>query len=106
MDAFFQDLFPVGFWKMIATTGIFICFILALDLLMGAKLLTTLGRSMNKKFHVDQMVVKALEEIQKKSNLEYDTENSLTRGWGRFALSGVLFLGGAMMLMLLVPRLN
>jgi hypothetical protein len=106
MDVFFQDLFPPGFWKTVASTGTFVCFFLALDLLLGARVLNFLGRTMNKKFHVDQIVVRALNELKRKSDTEFDTENGLTRGWGRFALSGVLLVGGTMMLFLLVPRLH
>ena len=105
MDAF-KDFFPPGFWKMMVTSGAVVFFLLGVDLLLGAKALRWLGQTMNKKFHVDQVVVKGLAMLKQTSDKEFDTERSLMDGWGRFFISGLLLCCGVMMLMLLVPRLN
>ena len=105
MDAF-KDFFPPGFWKTVAMSGTVVFFAMGVDLLFGARGMAFLGRMVNKKFHVDQIVVQALDTIKKNSDKEFDTERSLMGGWGRLLVSGVLIVGSAMMLILLVPKLH
>ena len=105
MDAF-KDFFPPGFWKAVATSGTVVFFVMGVDLLLGARGMAFVGRVMNKKFEVDQIVVRALDAFKKSSDREFDTEHSLMNGRGRLVVSSILILGSAMMLILLVPRLH
>lgn len=99
------DFFPPGFWKTVAMIGMVIFFVLGFDLLMGARFVRLLSRTMNKKFHYDQAIVKVLSDLKKTSDREYDVDAPMLNGWGRFVVSGVLFFGAAIILMNLMPRL-
>ena len=101
-----DNFFPPGFWKTVAMSGMVVFFVLGADLLLGARLVVFLGKTCNKKFSVDAFLIKALAELKKTSDKEFDCESSLLHGWGRFVLSGLLFFGGAVILMSLLPRLS
>lgn len=100
-----NNFFPPGFWKMVAEIGMVVFFVLGVDLLVGSRLVTHMSRTMNKKFHVDQIVVHALEALKKNSDKEFDVDHSLLHGWGRFVMSGLLLFGGALILFSLLPRI-
>ena len=100
-----SDFFPPGFWKAVVASGMVVFFVLGVDLLFGARFVSFLSRYTNRKFHVDQMVVQALNELKKKSDKEFDVDRSLMSGWGRIVMGGLLVFGGAFMLMALLPRL-
>ena len=87
-------------------SGTVVFFVIGVDLLLGARGIGALSRTMNKKFHIDQIVVKALDTLKKNSDKEFDTERSLMSGLGRLVVSGVLIVGSAVMFILLVPRLH
>ena len=105
MDAF-KDFFPPGFWKTVAMSGTVVFFVIGVDLLLGARGMALVGRVMNKKFEVDQIVVRALDAFKRGSDKEFDTEHSLMGNRGRLVVSSILIVGSAMMLVLLVPRLH
>ena len=99
------EFFPAGFWKTVAMIGMILFIVLGLDLLVGARLVTFLGRTLNRKFHYDEIIVKALSDLKRGSDREFDIDRSILSGWGRFVMSGVLFFGAAIILMNLMPRL-
>ena len=100
------DFFPPGFWKVTAMVGMIVFFIVGLDLLLGARLVSFLGQTMNRKFHIDPTVVKALSDLKENSDKEFDTERTLLHSWGRFIASGVLFFCALLMMTVLIPRLK
>ena len=99
------EFFPPGFWKAVAWAGMGVFFVLGADILLGSRLVIFMSRFMNLKFHFDQIVVKALSDLKKNSDKEFDVEAPMLKGWGRFIVSGVLFFGAAIMLVKLIPRL-
>ncbi len=100
------DFFPPGFWKVTVMATMVVLSVLGVDLLLGSRLMMFLGHSMNKKIHIDQLVVNALSAFQKKSNREFDTEASLVKGLGRLAVSGIIFLCVYLMFSQLLPKVN
>ena len=100
------NFFPDGFWPTVALIGTGIFFVFGVDLLFGAKFMRFLGTLVNKKYQVDQAIVNVLQELKKVSDREYDVEQSLMYGWGRFVLSGVLFFSAIMLVVHLLPRLK
>lgn len=100
------DFFPPGFWKVTVTAAMLVFAVVGLDLLLGARFMMFLGKTMNKQFRVDEVVVKTLAAIKKSSDQEFDTERSLLRGIGRFVASGILFTCVYLMLAFLLPRLS
>ena len=100
-----ENLFPPGFWKTVALLGMLVFFALGVDLMLGARFITSLNHLFNKKFHVDEAVMQALTEFKRKSDKEFDLDKSLMRGWGRFVMSGLLIFGGALIFMMLLPNL-
>ena len=101
-----SDFFPAGFWSVTAIFGMCIFFVFGVDLLFGAKMVSTLSRIFNRKYRVDQAVVAALEEIKKASDREFDIEHALLRGWGRFVMSGILLFSASLILLNVLPRLK
>ena len=102
MDGFF----PIGFWPSVAMVGVIICVVSAVDLMFGARLLRFLGNSVNKKYHVDKPIVSALEGLKKASDREFDVDSTLTRGWGRFVMSGFLLAGAVMLAINVLPKIK
>ncbi len=100
------NFFPEGFWKTVAMIGMVLFFIFGLDVLLGARLVSFLNKVTGRRFHVDQAMVRALSDIKKTVDREYDVEHSMLRGWGRFVVSGSLFLGAALILLVLMPLLK
>ncbi len=100
------DFFPLGFWKIVAMGGMVLLFAIGIDLLLGARVVVFLSQWTNRKFHVDQVVVRALADLKKNSDREYDMEHSLLHSWGRFIASGILLAGAVLMAVFLMPRLS
>ena len=100
------DFFPPGFWRVITIVGSAIVFSVGVDLLLGARLVSFLSQTMNRKFHVDPTVIKALSDLKENSDKEFDTERTLLHGWGRFVASGVLLFCAVLMVTALIPRLK
>ena len=100
------NFFPAGFWPAVAVTGTIIFLVFGADLMFGAKLIRFLSTFANRKYQVDQVIVNALHEIKKVSDREYDVEHSMTKGWGRFVMGGILFFSAALVLTQLLPRLK
>ena len=100
------NYFPPGFWKTVAMMGMTLFFVLGVDMLLGARLVIFLNKTVNKKFNVDGMLMQALTELKKGSDKEFDVDRSLMRGWGRFVMSGLLLFGGAIILMSVLPNLR
>ncbi len=98
-----MNFFPDGFWSTTALLGMIVFCVFGVDLLFGAKLISLLSKSANRKFHVDQNILNALRELKNVSDREFDVEHSLIRGWGRFVLSGLLFFGAVMIFINLLP---
>ena len=99
-----ENFFPPGFWKTVAMSCTVVFFVLGVDFFLGAKLVSRLSRSMNKKFHVDQAVLRLLKWLKEGSDREFDIERSLMNGWGRLVVGGFLIMSGVLVLMLL-PKL-
>ena len=100
------NFIPLGFWAAVVMLGMVIFLVFGLDLLFGAKLFALVGRTVNKKFQVDRMIMHALDELKKTSDREFDVESSILRGWGRFVMSGLLIFGAVMLLMSVLPSLK
>jgi hypothetical protein len=100
-----ENFFPPGFWKTVATLGMIVFFAFGVDLLFGARFVSFISVTLNKKFHVDQAIVQALNDLKKKSDREFDVDRSIMHGWGRFVMGGLLIFGGAFVLLSLLPRL-
>lgn len=94
---------PNGFWAGVAVTGMVIFLVFGVDLLFGAKLMSRVSRTVNKRFQVDQMIVQALDELKKTSDREFDVESSILRGWGRFVMAGLLLFSAALLLINVLP---
>ena len=101
-----SQFFPTGFWTMVAICGMTVFFVFGVDLLFGAKIISSLSRIVNRKYRVDQALVAALEEIKKASDREFDMEHALLRGWGRFVMSGILLFSASLILLNVLPRLK
>ena len=101
-----DNFFPPGFWRAVAMVGTIVFFVFGVDLLFGARFVSFLSNAVNRKFHVDQVVVQALTDLKKTSDKEFDVDHSLMHGWGRFVMSGLLIFGAAVILMLLLPHLK
>ena len=101
-----DNFFPPGFWPTVAMIGMVVFFVFGVDLLFGAKFISFMSQTVNKKVHIDQMVINALEELKKKSDREFDMESSLLKGWGRFVVSGLLIFGAALIFFNLLPRIR
>ena len=99
------EFFPEGFWKAVAMIGMMVFFVLGVDLLLGARLMIFLGRTLNRSFQVDQVIVKILTSLKHNSDRQYDMDRPMLNGWGRFVVSGILFFGAIIILMQLLPRL-
>lgn len=102
MDGFF----PPGFWKVAVWLTMALFTVLALDMLFGSRLMLFMGRTMNKKIHIDQVVVNALAAFKNRSDREFDTEKSLLHGSGRMVVSAILFISVFLMFSLLLPKLS
>lgn len=100
------DFFPAGFWPGMTIFGTAVCIVFGVDILFGSKFMRFMSRTANQKFHVDQIVVNALQKLKNASDHEFDTESPLTRGWGRFVVSGILLAGAGMMVLTLLPVLK
>ncbi len=100
------DFFPPGFWRVAVLATMCVFSILGVDMLLGSRLMLFLGQTMNKKIHIDELVVNALATFKQKSDREFDTERSLLHGVGRFVVSGILFVSVYLMFSLLLPRLS
>ena len=100
-----SDFFPHGFWPAVIMSGMVVFAVFGVDLLFGAKLVLGVSRTVNKTFHVDQAVIRLLESLKKASDQEYDMENTLLKGWGRFVAGGVL-IGAAFLLFNLLPAVK
>ena len=100
------DFFPPGFWKTVAMMGMIVFFVLGVDMLLGARLVIFLNRTVNKRFNVDGLLTQALAELKKTSDREFDIDRSIMKGWGRFVMSGLLLFGGAILLMSVLPNLK
>ena len=100
------NIFPPGFWRGVVMIGMTLFFVLGVDLVLGARLVIFLSRTMNRKFLYDQFIVKALSDLKKGSDKEFDVEHSMMYGWGRIVMGGLLLFGGALILMSLLPRLK
>ena len=100
-----SEFFPHGFWPMVVMIGMGIFTVFGVDLVFGAKLVKNVSRMVNKSFHVDQAVINLLEALKRNSDREYDMENTLLQGWGRFVAGGVL-IGAAFLLFNLLPSLK
>ena len=98
-----EGFIPQGFWSTLALMGMAVFFVFGVDLIFGAKLIRSVNHMVNKRFHVDQAIVNALADLKKKSDREFDVDQSLTQGWGRFVMSGLLFFGAAMLLLNVIP---
>jgi hypothetical protein len=100
------DFFPPGFWKGAVMILMCVFSVLGLDMLCGSRLMLFMGHTMNKKIHIDDLVVNALATFKKKSDREFDTEKSLLHCLGRLVVSGILFVSVYLMFSLLLPRLS
>jgi hypothetical protein len=99
------NFFPPGFWKTVAELGMLIFFIFGVDLLLGARLVRFLNGSLNKRFQVDQQIINALQDLKKRSDKEFDVDNSLMHGWGRLVMIGLLLFGAALIFLSVLPNL-
>ena len=100
------DIFPPGFWKVTVMASMAVFSIVGMDLLFGSRMVTWMSRTMNKKVHIDQLVVNALASLKKSSDLEFNMESTLLRGAGRIVASGILFLCVYLMFAFLLPKLT
>jgi hypothetical protein len=100
------DFFPPGFWRAAVWLAMAVFSVLGVDMLFGSRLMLFMSQTMNKKIHIDQMVVSALAAFKDKSDREFDTERSLLYGFGRVVVSGILFVSVFLMFSLLLPRLS
>ncbi len=100
------DFFPPGFWRGAVLITMCVFSVLGVDMLLGSRLMLFMGHTMNKKIHIDDLVVNALAAFKKKSDREFDTERSLLHGFGRLVVSGILFVSVYLMFSLLLPRLS
>jgi len=89
------DYIPAGFWKTLAMMGMGVFFVLGVDMFLGARMVTFLSKTVNRKFNVDRMLVNALSELKRPATRNSDLDRSLMNGWGRFVMSGLLIFGGA-----------
>ncbi len=106
MGVFMADFFPPGFWRAAVWLAMVVFTVLGVDMLFGSRLMLSMGRTMNKKIHIDQLVVNALAAFKDKSDREYDTEKSLLHGFGRIVVSAILFVSVFLMFSMLLPRLS
>lgn len=97
---------PPGFWPAVVMIGLVIFLVFGLDLIFGARLMTRVSRRVNKSFQVDQMIIRALDELKKTSDREFDVESSILHGWGRFVMGGLLLFGAGMLLINVLPVLK
>ena len=101
------DFIPSGFWAAIAMIGMIIFLVFGLDLLIfRARVIALVGRIVNKRFQVDQMIMNALGELKKTSDREFNVEHSIMTGWGRFVMSGLLLFGAALLMMFVLPAIK
>ena len=101
-----SEFFPHGFWSSVVTLGMVVFIVFGVDLLFGARLMAVVSRILNKQFHVDRMIMNALQELKKTSDREFDVETSILRGWGRFVMSGLLIFGAVLLLTKVIPSLS
>lgn len=101
-----DNFFPPGFWSTTAKIGMVVFIILGADLFFGAKLMSFLSSKVNRSFHVDKMILNALEELKNTSDKNFDVDKSLIQGWGRFVVGGMLFFGAGCIMLLLLPSLG
>ncbi len=97
------EFFPPGFWSTVCVIGMVVFFLFGVDLLFGAKVMIRISRTLDKKFHVDQAIMQALEDLKRRSDKEFNVDRSLMHGWGRFVMSGLLFFGALMILLNIMP---
>ncbi len=102
MDGFF----PPGFWKVAVWFAMAVFTLIGLDMLFGSRFMLLIGRTMNIKIHIDELVVNALTAFKKRSDREFDTEKSLLHGSGRIVVSAILFISVFLMFSLLLPKLS
>jgi hypothetical protein len=100
------EFFPQGFWFNATVVGMVVFLVFGVDLLFGARLVMGLSRVLNKSFHVDQVLIHALEGLKKTSDRAFDVESHLLQGWGRFVVGGLLIFGAGMLMMNLLPNLK
>ena len=62
------DFFPSGFWSGMAIFGTAVCVVFGVDILLGSRFIKYVSKTANHKFHVDQLVVNALEHLKKASD--------------------------------------
>jgi hypothetical protein len=86
-----SDFFPTGFWPGMAMFWMAVFFLFGIDLIVfKARFAIGLGQYVNKKVHVDSLVVRMLEALKKGSDTEVMKDSAFLRGWGRFVAGGVL----------------
>jgi hypothetical protein len=100
------SFFPQGFWASLAAIGMVVFLVFGVDLLFGARLMSSVSRTLNRQFHVDEILMRALQELKRTSDREFDVETSILRGWGRFVMSGLLLFGAVLLLMNVIPALR
>lgn len=100
------DFFPNGFWSTLAMLGMAIFVLFGVDLILfKARIAVRVGSLLNKSFHVDRALLRMLESLKSTSDQEFDIENTLLRGRGRFVAGGVL-LAAAFLLFNLLPSIK
>jgi len=100
------DFFPHGFWSGMAMLWMVIFFLFGVDLLLfRARFVSGLGHFVNKRVHVDQIVIRLLESFKKASDHEVDVEHALLGGRGRLLAGGVLIVA-AFLVYKLLPALK
>ncbi len=93
---------PQGFWLTVATVMMVIFIIFGIDLvLFKARIVSKVGRMLNKGFNVDKTLVRMLENLKSTSDHQYDVEPTLLNGPGRVVLGCALIVGALILFNLL-----
>ena len=106
MSEFFRWLFPPEFWRTTIQVLMVALLVFGADLMAGSKLMHWLSRTMNKRFHIDHLVINLLAKIKQGSDFEFNMESALLKGLGRFACGAILFACVFLMYTQLLPRLR
>ena len=94
------------FIRNMAISGMAIFFIFGVDLALGGRFIGFLNKFLNRRYDVDGAIANTLNKLKQGIDKEINTDSSLSTGWGRFVLSGLLIFGGLFMMLSVLPQIR